>query len=300
MMVSVVMPTYNREKYIKKAIDSVLTQSWSGELELIIVDDCSTDNTQHVVESFCDARISYIKNVTNLGGGGARNVGARTAKGAYLAFIDSDVVWYPYKLARQIELLNIYPSVAVVFCAFRKQVNDGWNIEPDITPSGMVFEKLLFDNFVDTPAAIVRRDAFWSVNGFDERLPRFQDWDLFLRLSNKFKFIGMDEVLFDSFTIPGAISSNDEARLHALKIIFDKFTNEIKSSCKLYHRFTLKFVNAYLILNLPNEAIQHIKKENPAGSVFYIVMIRIFSFLPKSTYGKLKKLKQNYYLFKTR
>ena len=108
-LVSVIMPSYNTERFIKSTIESVLCQSY-GNLELIIVDDCSTDKTDEVVASFTDPRIKYIKNEKNSGAAVSRNRALREAKGKYVAFLDSDDLWTPDKLEKQIEFMK-GPSV---------------------------------------------------------------------------------------------------------------------------------------------------------------------------------------------
>jgi len=100
-LVSIIMPSYNTGRFIKDTIDSVLAQSHTN-WELIIVDDCSTDNTDEVVSTFHDERIKYIKNEKNSGAAVSRNRALREAKGKWIAFLDSDDLWEPQKLEKQI------------------------------------------------------------------------------------------------------------------------------------------------------------------------------------------------------
>ena len=102
--VSIIMPSYNTAKFIGKSINSVLNQTYTN-WELIIVDDCSTDNTDEVVASFIDERIKYFKNETNSGAAVSRNKALREAKGKWIAFLDSDDLWHPEKLERQISFM---------------------------------------------------------------------------------------------------------------------------------------------------------------------------------------------------
>ncbi len=105
-LVSIIMPSYNTEKFISETIDSVLTQTYTN-WELIIVDDCSTDNTDEVVKSFLsDDRIKYIKNEKNSGAAFSRNRALCEAKGKWIAFLDSDDVWLPEKLEKQIAFME--------------------------------------------------------------------------------------------------------------------------------------------------------------------------------------------------
>lgn len=104
-LVSIIMPSWNTDKYIAKSINSVLDQTYQ-KWELLIVDDCSTDNTDIVVETFKDSRIKYLKNTENEGAALARNRALRAAQGEWIAFLDSDDLWDPQKLEMQIEFMN--------------------------------------------------------------------------------------------------------------------------------------------------------------------------------------------------
>lgn len=104
-LVSIIMPTYNCGQYIAESIQSVLSQTYSN-WELLIIDDCSTDNTRYVVSSFKDPRIHYQCNQKNSGAAISRNTALRMAKGKYIAFLDSDDLWSPNKLERQIAYMQ--------------------------------------------------------------------------------------------------------------------------------------------------------------------------------------------------
>ena len=104
-LVSIIMPSYNTAKFIAETIKSVLSQTYTN-WELIIVDDCSKDNTDEVVESFDDERIKYIKNEKNSGAAVSRNRALREAKGRWIAFLDSDDLWLPEKLEKQIAFME--------------------------------------------------------------------------------------------------------------------------------------------------------------------------------------------------
>ncbi len=104
-LVSIIMPSYNTGKYIGKSIESVLNQTYQN-WELIVVDDCSTDNTDKIVAGIDDVRIKYIKNACNSGAAISRNCALRQAKGRWIAFLDSDDLWKPQKLQKQIEFME--------------------------------------------------------------------------------------------------------------------------------------------------------------------------------------------------
>lgn len=106
-LVSIIMPSYNTGKYIRKSIQSVLDQTYHN-WELIIVDDCSTDATDEIIASICDSRIIYFKNKHNCGAAVSRNRALREAKGKWIAFLDSDDIWYPQKLEKQISFMKAH------------------------------------------------------------------------------------------------------------------------------------------------------------------------------------------------
>lgn len=104
-LVSIIMPSYNTGNYIRESIESVLNQTYQN-WELIVVDDCSTDNTDDVIAQFDDKRIHYLKNHQNFGAAISRNYALRKAKGKWIAFLDSDDLWKPEKLEKQIDFMK--------------------------------------------------------------------------------------------------------------------------------------------------------------------------------------------------
>lgn len=104
-LVSIIMPSWNTDKFIAETIQSVIDQTYTN-WELIIVDDCSSDNTNQIVASFEDERIKYLHNEKNLGAALTRNKALREAKGEWIAFLDSDDLWMPEKLEHQIDFMN--------------------------------------------------------------------------------------------------------------------------------------------------------------------------------------------------
>ncbi|MBE7445024.1 MAG: glycosyltransferase family 2 protein [Planctomycetia bacterium] len=184
-LVSVVIPTYNREHTIVRAIQSVLNQTYKT-LEILIIDDNSTDNTEKVIQGFKDDRMKYLRHTCNMGGSAARNSGIRIAKGEYIAFLDSDDEWLPEKIEKQ---LNIFfksdDTVGVVYTGFYV-VNEYGEIHNQMIPNerGSLFSKLLVGNCVGTTSIILAKTCYLRrIEGFDETLPSCQDWDLYLRLS---------------------------------------------------------------------------------------------------------------------
>lgn len=126
-LVSIIMPTYNCGRFIRESIDSVIAQTYSN-WELLIVDDCSTDNTEEIVSSFEDLRIHYQSNAHNMGAALTRNEALKIAKGQYVAFLDSDDLWEPDKLEKQIAFMQAH-NYAFTFAEYQILNEDG-------TPTG--------------------------------------------------------------------------------------------------------------------------------------------------------------------
>lgn len=187
--VSIILPTYNREKLISFAIQSVLNQTCS-DFELIIVDDGSQDNTTNLVSKFNDSRIRYIHHYQNAGVSAARNTGIEQAKGQYIAFLDSDDEWLPEKLEQQLQIFQDQPTVAVIYSWLIKESQN--NQSQTIRSSkyrGYIYGDLLYSNFIGTPSTvIVKRECFDSGIRFDPHLPCCEDWDVWLKLAKFYQF----------------------------------------------------------------------------------------------------------------
>ena len=189
--VSVIIPTYNRAKIISATIDNVLKQSYR-DFELIVVDDGSIDDTQAALQAFGN-RIRVIRQA-NAGPAVARNRGVEAARGDIIAFQDSDDLWKPTKLERQVALLKRFgPSVPCCLCNVRMTVVDGQELssfaisklEPE-HPEGLwlnVPEVLATRFLMFNQAVAIRRNAFERLGGFDTSLKYLEDYDLPLRLS---------------------------------------------------------------------------------------------------------------------
>ena len=183
--VSVIIPTYNRGWIIKEAIDSVLAQEFK-DFELIVVDDGSTDNTLEILDSF-QCNIKVLRQ-SNTGVSAARNRGIATASGHFIAFLDSDDLWLPKKLARQVDFFSSNPD------AYICQTEEIWlrnnvRVNPKKRhkkPWGMIFEPSLALCLVSPSAVMIRRSLFEKVGGFDETLPACEDYDLWLRISCRY------------------------------------------------------------------------------------------------------------------
>lgn len=183
--VSVIIPTYNRGWIVKEAIDSVLAQDF-GNFELIVVDDGSTDGTQGLLGEY-DEDIRVIHQ-TNRGVSAARNRGIDEAVAPLVAFLDSDDLWKPQKLSRQIEFFNTHPE-SLINQTEEIWVRNGRRVNPKRRHqkfSGDIFERSLGLCLVSPSAVMIRKELFDTVGLFDESLPACEDYDLWLRISCRY------------------------------------------------------------------------------------------------------------------
>lgn len=230
-MISIILPTYNRKHLIEGAIRSVLDQTYQ-DFELIIVDDCSTDNTEAFLkENFSDSRIRYIRNEKNLGAGGSRNQGIGLAQGEWIAFIDSDTIWYPNKLERQLELCKEHPEAGMIYTAFYKESPEArakfpFEEIPEEHLSGDLFGILMVLPLVDTPTMLVAAEVFRRVGVFESSLRGLEDYELSLRIAKAYPVYCCTEPLMVSYCTPGCVSENILACLEARFFILREFRED--------------------------------------------------------------------------
>jgi glycosyltransferase involved in cell wall biosynthesis len=184
-LVSVVIPTFNRAWSLAEAVDSVLSQELRG-FELIVVDDGSTDDTLQLLERYGDA-IRVLRR-EHRGVSAARNAGVAAGRGELIAFLDSDDLWLPGKLQRQVDFFASHPE-ALICQTEELWVKNGRRVNPGKRhrkPDGMIFEPSLDLCLVSPSAVMARRELFDRVGLFDESLPACEDYDLWLRVSCRF------------------------------------------------------------------------------------------------------------------
>jgi len=182
--VSVIIPTYNRSRMLKEAIDSVLSQDYP-HFELVVVDDGSTDATAELLQAYGQDLV--VIRQPNRGVSAARNAGIAAASGRYIAFLDSDDLWLPQKLTRQVRFFNQYPD-ALVCQTEEIWMRNGRRVNPGLRHrklSGMLFEPSLHLCLVSPSAVMIRRSLFRAVGRFDENLPACEDYDLWLRVGSR-------------------------------------------------------------------------------------------------------------------
>lgn len=200
VLVSVVVPTYDRPDRVERAVESVANQSHT-DIELVVVDDCSPtpvdESTLDVPSSRFDG-VQFLRHDENRGGAAARNTGMDAASGEYLAFLDDDDEWEPTKVEKQVAAFRRAPdSVGVVYTGIR-QVNDRGETNTVTTPdvAGDVTKQLLRRNFIGSFSAVmIATDVIDQVGDIDERFVNWHDWEYYLRISTVAEFAAITEPL---------------------------------------------------------------------------------------------------------
>lgn len=224
-MVSVIIPAYNRENTIERAVMSVLNQTYK-DLELIVVDDCSKDNTVEVLKSIEDDRLKIIELEKNSGACVARNVGIENAQGDYIAFQDSDDEWLLNKLEKQMAVFE-KEKVDLVFCSFKKIDTDSQSVYPILTEGIVERKVLLEDSRISTQTLIGKKECFENVK-FDPEMPRLQDYDITIRLSKLYSVYFVNEPLVNMYVQGDSISQNVSKLIKAESMILNKYKDDVE------------------------------------------------------------------------
>lgn len=218
-LVSIVLPTYNRVRTLERAVNSVLNQSYAA-VELIIVDDGSTDGTRELVASFDDARIRFVPLDQNRGVSHARNTGLRLATGEYIAFQDSDDEWLAGKLEQQVNAARAAAAKHPAVCVFHTKImyvagsvlGDRPNMVFCIpalprTPSReYLLRSICRHNLISTQTLLMNRAALQRVHGFDELLANNEDWDFAISLIRNTEAVFLDEPLVMTYLQDDSVS----------------------------------------------------------------------------------------------
>jgi glycosyltransferase involved in cell wall biosynthesis len=222
--VSVVVATYNYGRFLAEALDSALGQTFR-DLEVIVVDDGSIDDTAEVVKPYLrDQRVRYER-VDHVGQPAAKNIGIRSARACLIAFLDADDLWLPAKLEKQVALLETNPTLGVIYSR-RLLIDDqgrALEYEQPVLHRGRVLDAMFRTNFVCFSSALVHRRIFKHIGLFDESLKLAIDYDLWLRVAAWYGFDYVDEPQVKYRTGHASLSQRTEERLMAVYDIMRRF-----------------------------------------------------------------------------
>lgn len=242
-LVSVILPTYNRAYVLRRAIDSVLAQTHS-HLELIVVDDASSDDTQSLLATYRDPRLRVVLMEHNGGAAVARNRGLAIAQGQYIAFQDSDDEWRLEKLEKQLLHLRQHPEAAVSAAGFlglpfSMDSVGYWGLE-NLERNRDLMTLFRYGNRLSTPSWVVRRSHLEKAGPFDEAMSTWEDWELSLRLDAAGGFVMLDEPLHIAYDTRGSVKFNTSAYAEALERVMRKFPHWVHDEPRaLSHHYWL-------------------------------------------------------------
>jgi glycosyltransferase involved in cell wall biosynthesis len=202
--VSVIMPCFNHARFVVEGANAILHQSHAN-LELIIVDDCSTDHSWDLIQGLAvsDRRVRPFRHEQNQGASKSRNDGLRVAAGEFIGFCDADDIWEPQKMRCQLDLLENNPTSDVVYCDTIIVDENGLPkgrlfseyTPPPKPPSGSLFRNLIRRNFINTQSVLMRKECVQRVGYFDETIKWVEDWWYWIRVSRDHRFLYSPEPL---------------------------------------------------------------------------------------------------------
>ena len=246
--ISVIIPTYNRETLIVDSINSVLNQTYKN-IEVIIVDDGSVDNTQQEIDKIKDNRIKYIKLEKNYGAPNARNIGIKNAVGQLISFQDSDDILYPNKLEKQFHNI-INKKSNLDFCKIKVIFNSSYSFfYPNARQEKSIFDGNIFNeliskgNFISTQA-ILAKTNFIKKYYFDPEMPRLQDYDIILRMIPKVKISYTKDVLMDLIIHEDSITHSKIKLIKAVDILLKKNYNFNPKQKILFENYLKRVLNS--------------------------------------------------------
>jgi len=303
-LVSVIIPAYNAELHIKRAIESAIKQTYKN-LEIIIIDDGSTDRTADIIKSFKDPRIIYLYQKSK-SQGSARNYGIIKSKGKYITFLDADDFYLPEKVEKQIRFLISHPEYKFTYC----ELLHFYSNNPCVffkkkykCNHGSVFKDLLKINFVKNPNAVmVSKEVFNKVGLFNEKRYFPEDWEMWIRISQagfKFGFLEADlavvELREDSNTTMGIQWILKKNALKMFENIFSQMNEKERNflgAKKILNKMKLKLAIAYLMSEQKEEFFKTIKSLHHYPYKIFVYLIGVILLIPPSNFLKiiLKKL----------
>jgi glycosyltransferase involved in cell wall biosynthesis len=281
-VVSVIIPTYNRAHTIVRAIRSINVQNCE-DLEIIIVDDCSSDSTEPVVKRLFGDRVKYIRLDSNVGASGARNIGARVATGTFVAFLDSDDEWLVDMVEKSLAIFSSYPECDAVisgFIRYYKSSLEYISAPSCATTNSQLIAALLRNNYVSPQVLMLRRACFERIGGFDESLSHREDWDFGIRLLSGYNVKILNEPLALVYETPGNLSSMTVQKLNTLELLIHKHYSLFKSNPAALGRHYRYLGHLYMLSGCYVKGRKYI-----AASVFTAVSVKGLASLILSLLG---------------
>lgn len=302
--ISVILPVYNCEQFIYEAVNSVLLQTYE-DFELLIIDDCSTDNTLKIVEKFKDSRILIIQKEKNTGYTDSLNYGVTIANGEYIARMDGDDICLPERFEKQVTFLDNNSNIALCGTAI-KIIGEDRIIRHPLKHEDIAI-KLCFGNSFCHPSVMGKKEVFLE-NRYDKNFEPAEDYDLWTRLAFKEELANLDEVLL-FYRVHKNQISNTKSNIQFKKAFhsklsmfskfnpFEKFTDmQIKIALGMYKPTTL----SHCVIGL--DWIEYLLHKNEILNIFQKDKFkkRLYKFkidFLRSYFSKKKILRLNTFIF---
>lgn len=291
--VDVIIPTYNSGHFLKSALDSVVRQTYPIN-KIFVVDDGSTDSTKDVVSNFSGIEYEYIK---NSGPSKARNVGISKSSADCIAFLDADDVWEPQKIDRQIKKLQENPKAGLIYCNHTvKNTVTNTELKTDFKKK-VIFSDLLVENTVikNPSVALIPRKVLDDVGYFDEQLRYGEDWDLWMRILQKYEADFCPENLATLIT-HDANTTNDSSYVAYNQLFFmNKWAKEFEKAGTAFNwkeKYAYETYKGISKINYPKSISKIFSKESrrvlfPFGSIYMYILYRLPSWMWKSIKSRL-------------
>lgn len=296
--VSVIIPTHNRAELLKKAVKSVLDQTYT-DFEILVSDDGSTDDTPQVVEGFSDKRIRSIRYSNSIGVAVVRNNALINSSGEYIAFLDDDDEWLPSKLEKQASLLEGTPhEMGAVYTGVKSIDAKLGGLVIIKTPKyrGNILQHLLLNNFITTSSILVKKHCFDEVGLFDTEYMSASDNDMWIRIAQKFEFDYVKEPLVNYYNTEISISRNDKKLIKGLERLISKYQKQYNANSRAYSNQQFKLGIVYCNSGNMKEGRRAIIKAiqmNPYDiRLYYNLVISTFG---TNAFKRIKEIRTKYF-----
>jgi len=225
-LVSVIIPTHNRAEYLIETINTVLSQTYKN-LEIIVINDYSSDKTLEILNSLNIQNLHIISNKENLGAPASRNIGINSCKGSYIAFIDDDDLWYPNKIELQLNQLIQKPEIDCIFCE-HKYILEGRSFYPDIIDYNNSLGKTIITRSLGSfSLPLIRKSCIDEIGLLDINFESCQDWDYWIRISQKFNIDKLPQCLVERNIGNDQITSNIRKKINGREYLLNKHSSLI-------------------------------------------------------------------------
>jgi len=290
-LISVIIPAYNAEAFISQTLDSVLGQTYHN-IEVLVVDDGSQDQTAAIIQGFVhrDSRVTLFQQ-SNQGVAAARNLAIQKSKGAYIAPIDADDIWYPQKLEKQVQCLATADASVGLVYAWSAYINEKGirtGGRQDSKREGNIYPPLVYGNLVgNASACLIRRVCFEEVGNYNCQLKAqnaqgCEDWALYLRIAERYQFRVVPEILVGYRQMVGTMSGNHRAMLKSYCLVMAEVRQRHPELPAKLYQWSCSNFYTYL-------AEQSSRCGNHWGTLFWLSKAVQLDFMPLlllSTYKK--------------